>query len=103
MRFSEAMALLEQGKRVRKTNWEEFMFIHISEDGDIVDENCMYVDVNTTVGEWEEYIEGKDINVATKIEELKSEDVNNRTLEEALGVIGNKINEVIRYINSKEK
>lgn len=46
----------------------------------------------------------KDIGAPTteKIEELVADEINGKSLAEALSIIGGKLNEVIRYINKEE-
>ena len=102
MRFSEAMRLLEDGKKVRKTSWDKGEYIYIEDyqikARDDEEWNCI-ID-----GEWEEYIEGKDINVATKIEELwymgRNEFVNDDNVPD-YDKVCNKLNEVINKVNAQ--
>ena len=59
MKFYEAMELLENGKKVRKTNWNKNCFLYIDkETGDILDEEKrMYYFTNIKAkDEWEEYL-----------------------------------------------
>lgn len=41
-------------------------------------------------------------NTTEKIEELVADEINGKSLAEALSIIGGKLNEVIRYINKEE-
>ena len=57
MRFCEAMQLLEEGKKVRKTCWSDDGYIYKNKEGYIVDEFGDSVDsqLYTADGEWKEY------------------------------------------------
>ena len=57
-----------------------------------------YKDLNTEV----ELIEPQEPTDNTKIEELIADEINGKSLAEALSIIGGKVNEVIRYINKGE-
>ena len=57
MKFSEAMSLLNAGKKVRDKVWGRNEYIYKKEDGSIWSENeCEVADLGVD-GEWEEYIE----------------------------------------------
>lgn len=101
MKFSEAARLLEEGKRIKKKSWDECCYIYIGDDGILVDEDGCDFEGYSIIGDWEEYIEGKDINVATKIEEIKYDSFD--TFDLSFKKVIDKLNEVIRYINSKEE
>lgn len=111
MKFSEAARLLEEGKRIRKKSWDECCYIYIGDDGTLLDEDDFDFEVYSIIGDWEEYIEGKDIDVATKIEELDyvindaygNEVYDITTLKSHARKNRDKINEIIKYINSKEE
>ena len=56
MKFHEAMKLVEEGKKVRKTSWVcKDYYLYINENGLLVDsvDNGIKIKVK---GEWEEYI-----------------------------------------------
>lgn len=109
MKFSEAMKLLEDGKKVRLKSWvekKEYIYKdkkgYISDRDDISFNLTLYVD-----GEWEEYIEGPDINAATKIEEITNtfipKDGTDYAIKENFTIIFNKLNEVIRAVNRRNE
>lgn len=59
MKFSEAMALLEQGKKVRCKSWSENGYCCKSEYGNLEVPNTTYTDMFHVDDTWEEYVEPK--------------------------------------------
>ena len=56
MKFSEAMKLLEEGKKVRRVDWEKDTYIYSDDDCLLVNNTNKGLKIETD-GEWEEYIE----------------------------------------------
>ena len=106
MKFSEASRLLEEGKRIRKKSWDECCYIYIGDDGILLDEDGCYFEGYSIIGEWEEYIEAKDTNIHTKIEELwymgRNEFVNDDNVPD-YDKVCNKLNEVIKELNRRNE
>ena len=66
MKFWEAMKLLEEGKKVRKTSWAENRYLYIDEDGSFYD-NREQIPILYTVGtEWEIYDDRKEVSCNIK-------------------------------------
>lgn len=101
MKFSEAMALLENGKKVRKTIWTKDGYIYKNNDENIVEETGKTIDTFTFTidGEWEEYIEeDKDINAHSKIKKLEWNRFNT-TDKIFKKLVFNTLNEIIDKLN----
>lgn len=56
MKFSEAMKLLEEGKKVRRVDWEKDTYIYSDDDCLLVNNTNKGLKIEID-GEWEEYIE----------------------------------------------
>ena len=103
MKFSEAMKLLEEGKKVRVPAWGNEEYIWIS-DNRVVDENGndFYFKGCHFAYNWEEYIEPE----TKKIEKLSSSlegiidpTINERYLMRSVQANTDKINELIDRMN----
>ena len=76
MKFWEAMKALEEGKKVRKKDWDEWKYLHLNDSNCIVNEVDMYVCINLIHinDDWEIY--NKDFGEFVKgIEEMDLEDL----------------------------
>ena len=106
MKFSEAMKLLEEGKKVRRTNWSKEEYMYKNENDTAMTEDGREYDFTWSIcGDWEEYIEPTD---NTKIEELDVVKCEHKLYNShaIMGMITenrNKLNEVIRKINKGDK
>lgn len=61
MKFSQAMSMLEQGYKIRRSLWTKDIFIYIK-NGELLSSNGMYTILNPdeiVAADWEEYIEPK--------------------------------------------
>lgn len=56
MKFSEAMKLLEEGKKVRRVDWGKDTYIYSDDDCLLVNNTNKGLKIETD-GDWEEYIE----------------------------------------------
>ena len=104
MRFYEAMKLLEEGKKVRKTNWEKDGYIYKNSDNLFADEMNDENPVFSIEGEWEEYIEPEQFREDTKmIKELIDWHllIDGTSNEEKIQRLWDKLNEVVRIINKR--
>lgn len=111
MRFYEAMKLLEEGKKVRKTSWEKDGYIYKNSDNLFADEMNDENPVFSIEGEWEEYIEPEHFREDTKmIEELNImlfSKYHYQYSELEKGIVDNlidvqnKVNEMVRIINKR--
>ena len=104
--------MLEQGKKVRCKGWDKDGYIYLCDRVVCSETRNALLGLETfATEEWEEYIEGKDINAATKIKELDyvindaygNEVYDITTLKSHARKNRDKINEIIKYINSKEE
>lgn len=57
MKFSEAMKLLEEGKKVRNKEWAGGFYIFLDKEGCLINESGDFSAHFSFDGEWEEYIE----------------------------------------------
>ena len=76
MKFWEAMKALEEGKKVRKKDWDEWKYLHLNDSNCIINEVGMYVCINLIYinDDWEIY--NKDFGEFVKgIEEMDLEDL----------------------------
>lgn len=111
MRFYEAMKLLEEGKKVRKIEWETGEYIYKNSDDLLADETKTENPVFSIEGEWEEYIEPEQFREDTKmIEELNimlfskyhyQYSELEKGIVDNLTDVQNKVNELVRVINKR--
>lgn len=59
MRFYEAIKLVEEGKKVRRVDWEKDEYIHKNTFNDLIDEKGEFFCNVCLDGDWEEYEEDK--------------------------------------------
>ena len=57
MKFSEAMKLLEEGKKVRLVGWNKGEYIYLDEFGCLLNDDGSDYEPYVITEEWEEYIE----------------------------------------------
>lgn len=57
MKFSEAMKLLEEGKKVRLVEWNKGEYIYLDNEGCLLNDNGSDYEPYKITGDWEEYIE----------------------------------------------
>ena len=57
MKFSEAMKLLEEGKKVRLAEWNKCEYIYLDNEGCLLNDDGSDFEPYKITGDWEEYIE----------------------------------------------
>ena len=57
MKFSEAMKLLEEGKKVRRVEWNKYEYIYLDNEGRLLNDDGSDYKPYKITGEWEEHIE----------------------------------------------
>lgn len=62
MKFWEAMKAMEEGKKVRKVNWEDEAYIYINENSEIRDNEDFYPALYCINEEWEIYDDRKEVD-----------------------------------------
>ena len=68
MKFWEAMKHLEEGKKVRRTIWEENEYLYVDENHDIKDEEGYHFELCTTgKDDWEVYEPKKEVDEKLKL------------------------------------
>lgn len=98
MRFYEAMKLLEEGKKVRRTNWSKEQYIYKNENDTAKNEDGSEYDFTWSIcGEWEEYIEPGE----GKIEKMNQLVYAHQTDSQRIATIFDKLNEVIDIFNKE--
>jgi hypothetical protein len=66
MKLWEAMKALEEGKKVRKQNWNRYEYIFIDKTGRIADETGSTYEINRSNEGWELYDEREYVDELTK-------------------------------------
>ena len=99
MKYSEAMKLLNEGKKVRRVEWVDSMYIYKNEEGRMMDNDGIYYSTSILTGEWEEYIEPTD---NMKIQKLIDwhQLIDGTTDEEKIHIVWHKLNDVIDVLNT---
>lgn len=66
MKFWEAVKTMEEGKKVRKVNWEDEAYIYIDENSEIRDNEGFYPALYCINEKWEIYEDKKEVDPKLK-------------------------------------
>lgn len=102
MKFSEAMKLLEEGKKVRLKSWHLNEYIFIDSLGTIRDEQGEMYKISCMNSDWEEYIESETKKIEKlgyALEGIIDPTINERYLMRGVQANTDKINELIERMN----
>ena len=105
---------LKEGTRIKDLSYNSIWILKnkYGHNWLVDEENICYLDAVYSINNEVELIEPECIsnmektseptdNTTEKIEELVADEINGKSLAEALSIIGGKLNEVIRYINKE--